>query len=124
MKSSGTLGDNVIMMQETKDAICEMYKELKKHDEPEVKAESSVPDFHIARNSRANYEINPDEYKEVIVDVVQWHDKDRTIMYELLDTERKEIDGVISSELVYPIKGVSYKAVFSQGKSKNIGELW
>ena len=123
-KERNFLGDNVIMMQETKDAICEMYKELKKHDEPEVKAESSVPDFHIARNSRANYEINPDEYKEVIVDVVQWHDRDRTIMYELLDTERKEIDGVISSELVYPIKGVSYKAVFSQGKSKNIGELW
>ena len=123
------LGDNVTLVQETKDAIYEMYEELKNQEEPEVKAESRIPDFHIAKGSKAYYlsDVDNDIKEEVTIIAVHKYDIDNSITYELQDNVGNEIDDEIPADLVIPIPGVSLKARFrdvTSHKSINTGETW
>lgn len=126
------LGDNVNLVKEAKEVIHTMYNELKNHEEPEVRGKSAIPDFHIAKNSKAYYlkdsDDNKDDIKEeVTVTDVYRYDIDNSITYGLLDKDGNEIDDEIPAEQVIPISGVSYKAIFEKAtshKSKNTGELW
>lgn len=123
------LGEKVTLLKETKDAIHTMYQELKNHEKPEEKGVSRIPDFHIARNSKAYYikDLEEDVKEEVTITVVHRYDKDNSITYELEDSNGNDIEDEIPEEQVIAIPGVSYKAIFkntTSHQSVNTGELW
>lgn len=122
------LGDNVTLLKETKDAIRAMYKELKDHEEPEERGMSRIPDFHIAKDSKAFYikDLENDVKEEVTITDVYRYDIDNSITYGLRDSNGNEINDEIPEEQVIAIPGVSYRARFENGRHKSIntGELW